>query len=66
MLNLPAYDIEVVKPHNFQEIIVTNGYSYKSGIWIVLPNGDEGFLMDPDDELEIIYWIPTPEVKEQP
>ena len=63
MLELPYYDMDIVKPRNFQEIIVTNGYIFRSGIWLELPNGVQGFLMDPDDDLEILYWIPTPDLE---
>ena len=64
MLNLPLYDIDLVKPSNFQEVIVTNGFTYRSGVWITLPNGSEGFLVDPEDSFDIYYWIPTPQIND--
>lgn len=60
-MDLPLHSFQDNKPSEYQEIIVTDGQYYRSGIWIVLPDGGH-FIPDPNRPIRYTHWIPKPEI----
>ena len=60
-MDTSAHHIILNNPKHMEHIMVTDGYHYRSGFWMDVPNGEAYFVPDPDEPFAFVLWYPTEE-----
>ncbi|MDP4164524.1 MAG: hypothetical protein Q8898_15620 [Bacillota bacterium] len=58
-ITVDFHDIESKQPKAFEHIVVTDGFSFRSGYWMMTTGGEGFFYADPDYPFEFVFWTTT-------